>query len=602
LYKNVTITATDQNNGISTRTFTITVTNKDVTSVQVNFNAAMTTAQAVPWNNFNSTPAAGRTLTNLKDGSNLPTGINITLVDAWQSTGSSGAVTGNNSGVFPDNVLRTFYSESGTASKRIQLSGLSAAKRYNLTFIASRNVTGTVITNFTAGGQTAALNAAGNTANLAKLNGLVPDSTGKIEVTIWKDASSSFAYINALVIDAYNSDLLLAPSSLVASAISSSAIKLTWRDNSSNETAYEVWRSLTAGGPYTLVATTPANVTSVTDGSLPGDRTFYYKVCAKSAAHASSYSNTARAATFAFSVYENINVDNPAPAPWNNTNRLPEQYAVFENLRNDQGNPSGISMKVVNSFSGFNPDGMNTGSNSGAVPDNVMRSSYYCGKGVTARLRIDGLSQVSQYNFVFFGSRNGSGDRTSVYTIGAESVSLNAAYNTANTVQISGVKPDENGVVYIDITHGPLSQFAYLNGLIIQAYSTAGAPDPENLRPAGPSSGINAALTQASSQLAQPIAEAEVSDKASLTVYPNPFVNDVTLQVPITNKILLLSVKITDISGRVISLQQFREVPAGIWRQRIALNSFGLKAGTYFIYIDGLPGVRPRMAKLLKIK
>jgi hypothetical protein len=80
------------------------------------------------------------------------------------------------------------------------------------------------------------------------------------------------------------------------------------------------------------------------------------------------------------------------------------------------------------------------------------------------------------------------------------------------------------------------------------------------LRLAGPSSGINAALTQASSQLAQPIAEAEVSDKASLTVYPNPFVNEVTLQVPITNKILLLSVKITDISGRVISLQQFREV------------------------------------------
>jgi hypothetical protein len=76
---------------------------------------------------------------------------------------------------FRTNVLRTFYSESGTAPKRIQLSGLSATKRYNLSFVASRNVTGTVITNFAAGGQTAALNAAGNTANLAKLNGLIPD-------------------------------------------------------------------------------------------------------------------------------------------------------------------------------------------------------------------------------------------------------------------------------------------------------------------------------------------------------------------------------------------------------------------------------------------
>jgi hypothetical protein len=40
-------------------------------------------------------------------------------------------------------------------------------------------------------------------------------------------------------------------------------------------------------------------------------------------------------------------------------------------------------------------------------------------------------------------------------------------------------------------------------------------------------------------------------------------------------------------------LQQFREVPAGIWQQHIALNSLGLKAGMYFIYIDGLPETGP---------
>jgi hypothetical protein len=92
---------------------------------------------------------------------------------------------------------------------------------------------------------------------------------------------------------------------------------------------------------------------------------------------------------------------------------------------------------------------------------------------VNARLRIDGLSQVSQYNFVFFGSRNGSGDRTSVYTIGAESVSLNAAYNTANTVQISGVKPDENGsCIYRYYARSPVT-IRLPERLIIQAYSTA---------------------------------------------------------------------------------------------------------------------------------
>jgi hypothetical protein len=51
------------------------------------------------------------------------------------------------------------------------------------------------------------------------------------------------------------------------------------------------------------------------------------------------------------------------------------------------------------------------------------------------------------------------------------------------------------------------------------------------------------------------------------TVHPKPIVDGLLEQEPLTNKILLLSVKFTDISGRVISLQQFREVPAGIWQQ-----------------------------------
>jgi hypothetical protein len=104
---------------------------------------------------------------------------------------------------------------------------------------------------------------------------------------------------------------------------------------------------------------------------------------------------------------------------------------------------------------------------------------------------------------------------------------------------------------------------------------------------------MNAAQAQVSFQSAQPIPKAEANDRISHTVYPKSIVDGLTEQAPSTNKILLLSVKFTDISDRVISLQQFREVPAGIWQQQIALNSLGLKAGMYFIYIDGLPETGP---------
>ncbi|HUP13289.1 MAG TPA: T9SS type A sorting domain-containing protein, partial [Niastella sp.] len=352
------------------------------------------------------------------------------------------------------------------------------------------------------------------------------------------------------------------------------------------------------GGPFTLLASTAANSTMYTDAGIAENSPFFYKVRAIASAKASVYSNVATAITLSHVVYENFNLDNAAASPWNNTNSLPEPYAVFENLKTDLGNPSGISISIVSDFSGYNPSGMITGNNSGVVPDNVMRSSYYGGKGVTARLRVNGLSQVHTYNFVFFASRDGSGDRTTIYTIGTDRVSLNASSNTTQTVQISGVRPDENGSIFIDITNGAASQYSYLNGLIIQAYNN----------PVSTTMGLANSLTSGTSATNGVMApgrkaqEAENVNKTTVTVYPNPFIDNVTVQLQIPTKILLLSVKVTDISGRVISLQAFKEVPAGIWEQRISIKSRALKAGTYFIELNGLPGGKASVVKLIKVK
>ncbi len=176
------------------------------------------------------------------------------------------------------------------------------------------------------------------------------------------------------------------------------------------------------------------------------------------------------------SVYLNMNLENPAAAPWNNMNVLPSAGDVSDNLKNYAGNYSGIKMTIVDNFSGYNAGGMNTGNNSGVYPDNVIRSAYYNDQGNVAKLRIDGLSLRHKYSFVFFGSRNGGGDRTTIYKINNQSVSLNASMNIANTVQIDNVVTDVDGAVFIEVSLASGASFAYLNSLVIKGTYVESAP------------------------------------------------------------------------------------------------------------------------------
>ena len=130
---------------------------------------------------------------------------------------------------------------------------------------------------------------------------------------------------------------------------------------------------------------------------------------------------------------------------------------------------------IGNNFNGVNPYGTITGNNSGVYPDNVIRSTWWMGAGSTATLKIDGLSQAMAFNFVFFASRDGGGnyaDRTTVYSIGNQSVSLNAINNISQTVQLSNITADENGAVFININAGGASPYGYIGALVIQGYTS----------------------------------------------------------------------------------------------------------------------------------
>ena len=90
----------------------------------------------------------------------------------------------------------------------------------------------------------------------------------------------------------------LAPTSLVAIAVSSSQINLTWIDNSNNETGFIIERSLDGSTNWTQIAAPAANATTYSDSNgLAGSTTYYYRVRATDAVGPSANSNVANATT-----------------------------------------------------------------------------------------------------------------------------------------------------------------------------------------------------------------------------------------------------------------------------------------------------------------
>lgn len=89
---------------------------------------------------------------------------------------------------------------------------------------------------------------------------------------------------------------LPAPSNLTATAASSTAINLTWTDNSSNETGFNIERSAD-GMHFMPIASVGANVVTYSDNGLIASTIYYYRLNAFNAGSNSSSSNIASATT-----------------------------------------------------------------------------------------------------------------------------------------------------------------------------------------------------------------------------------------------------------------------------------------------------------------
>lgn len=129
--------------------------------------------------------------------------------------------------------------------------------------------------------------------------------------------------------------LFLAPSDLVAETIGETQVNLTWKDNTTNETGFRIFRKEAGGFPYLHIATIGPNTddaAAFTDTSAAREKTYFYKVHAYKTGTSSDYSNEATVNTPVLACPDGLAVSNYTSRSitivWNDNSKFEQGYNV----------------------------------------------------------------------------------------------------------------------------------------------------------------------------------------------------------------------------------------------------------------------------------
>jgi hypothetical protein len=225
-------------------------------------------------------------------------------------------------------------------------------------------------------------------------------------------------------------------------------------------------------------------------------------------------------------------------------------------------------------FNGEFNAGMNTGNNSGVVPDRVLNSAYWLDKQQLSQIRVSGLNHSKRYRFGFTGSSgpNGwyKGNYTATYTINDRTVYLNSWSNTSKVVYIDDVQPDENGEVLLNFSTTKTAAYGFNSGIIIDEYKE---PQTEF---------ITSVVNRENDDLMveQPVVDSiqNMREYPEPRIYPNPFKDVINIEFFNAEPRNRIGVYVYDLSGRLLHSQEYRDLPEG--NQLLKLNTLESSIGT----------------------
>jgi hypothetical protein len=346
----------------------------------------------------------------------------------------------------------------------------------------------------------------------------------------------------------------------------------------------QIWRGTdSTGSSYNLIATLPSAATTYTDSTVTSNANYFYMVRAVDAGTNSDFSNAVQATPYAYQVYMNFSVLN-ANAPWNNLLYVPNQGYTWPNnfFVDEKGALTNTGLVETGLWAGEANFGMNTGNNSGVVPDAVMQDGYAVFPGQTGSVQITGLDMNLTYDLTVFGSSEFFEDQNALYTANGKTCLLNALNNETGELTMYGVTPDQTGSINLSVTCGtPTSQYGILNCVIIKGHNPyVGGNTPT--QPAGTVvTGSSAVQATAPSLTGAPDSSLALKD---LSVYPNPVNSYFTLCVPAIGPDRV-QVAIFDAKGQVIYRNEFA----------------GLVAGNNFFQINTPPGMTARGVYFVRV-
>jgi hypothetical protein len=116
--------------------------------------------------------------------------------------------TGNNSGVVPDNVLRSNYWIDRTQIAQLRITGLNQTRRYRFGFIGSSSSNGWYKDNYTGtytiNGRTVYLNSWQNSTKVVYIGNVVPDEDGAALLSFSSTQAAAYAFHAGLIIEDYS--------------------------------------------------------------------------------------------------------------------------------------------------------------------------------------------------------------------------------------------------------------------------------------------------------------------------------------------------------------------------------------------------------------